>query len=108
MITPMLEKGKNVRQVYLPEKMTKVFYDGQDFHCSPAPQGWQEVEAELHQAVFFIRQGKLLPIGKAVQNTAQLDLTDVQLLGNGASYELYADDGFTKDCSLDRIVTLQK
>lgn len=108
MVTPFLEKGENTRQVYLPESMTKVFYDGSEFAFSPMGRGWHTVEAAPSQVVFFIRKGKLLPIGKAAANTRELCLTDVELFGSGESYELYADDGESKNATLDHITVLRK
>ena len=60
--------------------------------------------APLNTVGFYIRRGKLVPVGKAVSNTAEMDLLDVELLGSGTSYEQYVDDGSAKDCSLDRCV----
>ena len=58
--------------------------------------------------VFFIRKGKLLPIGAAVQSTAELDLKAVTLHGDGDSYALYTDDGESREVSLDNITLLRK
>lgn len=62
----------------------------------------------LGQVVFFIPEGKLLPVGKAITNTAQYDTEDLTLLGTGNSYRLYTDDGLTHHCDLQNIVTLTK
>ena len=48
-----------------------------------------------YKNVFYIRKGKLVPVGKQVSNTSELDLMDVELLGTGTEYEQYADDGYT-------------
>lgn len=108
MVTPFLEKGKKERKVYLPEDMTEVFYDGTDFTFTPVSKGERTIHAELNQVVFYIRKDKLLPIGKAVCNTSQLNLNDVTLHGDGESYELYTDDGITKNCSEENITVLRK
>lgn len=108
MVTPLLEKGKTEREVYLPEDMTQVFYDGSGFTFTSVSQGHHTIHAELNQVVFFIRKGKLLPIGEAVSNTSQLNLTAVKLYGDGKQYELYCDDGASKDCSLANIKILTK
>ena len=91
--------------VSAPEEMTQVLYDG-EFHCAPIEKGWHDVDVELDEAVFFIRRGRLLPVGRAITNTSQYDVTDLTLLGDGESYELYTDDGLTRDCTLDNIRVL--
>lgn len=108
MVTPFLEKGVNTRRVYLPEPMTKVFYDGADFTFTPMGRGWHSIEAKPSEVVFFIRKGKLLPIGAAVQSTAELDLKAVTLHGDGDSYAMYTDDGESREVSLDNITLLRK
>lgn len=97
MMTPVLQEGETEREVYLPEDMTEVKYDGKDFLCSPAKRGITTIEAKLNEIVFFIRKGKLVPVGKGAKNTKSLDLSDVVLLGDGEFYEQYLDDGFTKN-----------
>ena len=104
MIAPILEKGVKGRIVYLPEPMTEVRYSGGSFTCMDVGAGERTAMAPLNTVVFYIRRGKLVPVGKAVSNTAEMDLLDVELLGSGTSYEQYVDDGSAKDCSLDRCV----
>ena len=104
MIAPILEKGVKGRIVYLPEPMTEVRYSGGSFTCMDVGAGERTAMAPLNTVVFYIRRGKLVPVGKAVSNTAEMDLLDVELLGSGTSYEQYVDDGGAKDCSLDRCV----
>jgi len=108
MIAPVLEKGVKGRIVYLPERMTEVRYAGGEFTCMEVGAGERTVMAPLDQVVFYIRQGKLVPVGKAAANTAELDLMDVELLGTGTCYRQYVDDGYTKDCTLNRCVVRTK
>lgn len=108
MITPVVQKGKNGRRVYLPEDMTMVRYDGQDFTCSPVSKGELEIQVPVDQVVFFIRKGRLLPVGKPITNTKQADVENLQLLGDGERYELYWDDGMTRACTLDNIRIINK
>ena len=47
--------------------------------------------------VFFIRKGKAIPRGAAAMNTERLDAATLKMIGyDGAEYELYEDDGYTK------------
>ena len=108
MIAPVIKKGATSRTVYLPEAMTKVCYDGKDFVCTPCSKGQQTVEVALDQVLFFIRKDKLLPVGKAVNNSRDVVVDDLQLLGDGNTYELYWDDGMTRDCTEENITLLKK
>lgn len=107
MIAPIIKEGAVERRVYLPEDMTQVTFDGENFTCESVQKGTITVRAQLHQVVFFIRKGKLLPIGKAITNTRDMDLQDLTLLGNGEQYALYADDGLSRNCSLDHVRILK-
>lgn len=51
----------------------------------------------MDEVVFFVLKDKLVPVGE-----------DLILLGNGTEYQLYEDDGLTKDYSLDNIRILRK
>ncbi len=104
MIAPILEQGAKGRIVYLPEPMTEVRYGSDGFTCINVGAGERTVMAPLNQVVFYIRQGKLVPVGKPAANTAELDLLDVELLGTGSVYEQYVDDGSTKRCGLEHCV----
>lgn len=108
MIAPILEEGVNGRTVYLPEPMTEVRYSSDGFTCIEVGAGERTAMVPPNQVVFYIRKGKLAPVGKPAANTAEIDLADVEFLGSGASYEQYIDDGYTKDCSLDRCVVRYK
>ena len=71
-------------------------------------KGKHTIRAKVDEVVFFVRSGKLVPLGKACSNTSQLDYDSLVLYGDGETYELYADDGFTKDISPDNIRVLRK
>lgn len=106
MMAPLMEKGKNTRRVYLPEDMTFVLYDGWEFNQTPMKKGWAEIFATANQVPFFIRKGKLVPVGQAAKNTGEVDLSKVTLLGDGQQYEQYLDDGISKDYGLEKIRVL--
>ncbi len=107
MAAPIVQEGAPERQVFLPEDMTEVRYDG-NFHCSPAPRGTRTVHMALDEVVFFIRKGKLLPVGPEIQNTREYDPERLTLLGDGESYGLYTDDGIGFDCTMENVRTLRK
>ena len=108
MIAPVVEKGATGRTVYLPEDMTMVRYDGKDFVCTTCVKGEQQVCVPVDQVVFFIRKGKLLPVGKPITNSRDADIIDLQLLGDGSNYELYWDDGLTRDCTLENVRAIER
>lgn len=108
MIAPVVEEGAQGRSVYLPEPMTEVRFGSAGFTCTEAGAGERFVSVPLNEVVFYIRQGKLIPVGRPAANTAEMDLLDGELLGGGTAYEQYVDDGYTKDCTLERCLIRRK
>jgi alpha-glucosidase len=108
MMAPIVREGQTRRRVYLPENMTCVRWDGKNFTCTPMEKGDREITAELHEVVFFIRKGCLVPIGRELQSTAEADFNDLTLLGDGESYALYTDDGLCRDCSMENVKLLKR
>lgn len=108
MMTPIVRQGQTRRQVYLPEDMTQVRWNGEEFLCEAAEKGKRTIEAALGEVVFFIRKGTLVPVGRAIASTAEADFDHLTLLGDGQEYDLYADDGLTRDCTMDNVRKLTK
>ena len=108
LIAPVLEKGAKGRRVYLPEAMTEVRWDGASFSARQAAAGEHFVKVPLGEVVFYIRKGKLLPVGGAAMHTGECDLSAVTLLGDGEEYEQYLDDGLTRSVSEDNIRLLRR
>ena len=88
--------------------MTMVKYNGVSFTESPAPRGERVIEAALHEIVFFVLKNKLLPIGKAILNTKEIDFENLELVGDGAEYALYADDGVCREYGVDRLRVMRR
>lgn len=107
MIAPVLSRG-NKRKVYIPERMTEVRWNGREFITRPVGAGESVICVPLGEVVFYIRSGKLLPVGHGGRNTGEVNLTEVELLGDGAVYEQYIDDGITRDCTTANIRTLTR
>ena len=103
MMTPVLEQGSTERTVYLPEDMTMVRYDGSGFFCTEVKRGKLKINVALHEIVFFVLHGKLVPVGPEIMNTAEIDFENLTLLGTGTEYALYADDGLTRHFDMDNI-----
>ena len=108
LIAPVLEKGAKGRLVYLPEAMTEVRWDGASFSARQAAAGEHFVKVPLGEVVFYIRKGKLLPVGGAAMHTGEADLAAVTLLGDGEEYEQYLDDGVTRSVSEGNIRLLRR
>lgn len=108
MVAPLIEQEKSTRMVYLPEDMTKVLYDGGNFNCTMLEKGWHKIKAKLNEVVFFIRNSKLVPVGNFAESTKDVDLYNVELLGNGKEYAQYIDDGQTKIITNKNIRLLKK
>lgn len=104
MMTPILKENETTRTVYLPEDMTMVKYNGKEFVCEKVVKGDITIDVKLNEVVFFILKDKLVPIGKDIKNTREIDFDDLTLLGDGQTYELYVDDGLTREYRLENIV----
>ena len=108
MMTPIVKEGATSRTVYLPEDMTQVRYDGEQFTCTPVTKGERTIEVKLNEVVFFVLKDQLVPIGKPITNTAEYDVAELTLLGDGKTYELYTDDGLTRDCSMKNVKVIER
>lgn len=103
MITPIYTQNATGRYVYLPEEMMLVRMRSlTDYETEVLAAGHHYVKAELSELVFFIRKDKAIPLGAVAMNTEKLDASTLKLLGyDGAEYDLYEDDGFTKKYDID-------
>lgn len=108
MVAPIIKRGATSRTVYLPEDMTKVTYDGENFLEEGLEKGNQEIEMPLGKIIFFIKKDKAVIYGKPASNTAELRLEEVSFLGQGKTYDQYLDDGFTKEVDEKKIRRLKK
>lgn len=108
MIAPVVTEGAAGRTVYLPQDMTMVRYDGKTFESTPVKQGQITIDVKLHEVVFFVLKDALVPVGPAISNTSQIDWDHLDLYGDGTSYALYADDGLTREYSMENVRILKK
>ena len=99
MLAPVCTRNAKGRYVYLPEEMLLIRMRSlEDYDCEPLPKGHHYVNADLKELIFFIRKGKAIPVGKSAKNTESLDSDHLSLLGyEGAEYELYEDDGISRN-----------
>ncbi len=98
MIAPVYEQNATGRHVYLPEAMTLVRFKGCELEESvDVPAGHTWITVPLDEIVFFIKKGHLLPLAEPAEFVDGVDWNTLTLLGDdGATYELYNDDGLTQ------------
>ena len=97
MIAPVVEEGVNGRDVYLPEEMIQVRFDGEKFETEVCQAGFHYIQVPLHQVVFYIRNNKSIVVSKKqYTSTIDMDLSDVERLGYDVEYDHYIDDGISK------------
>ena len=108
MISPILQKGTSRREVYLPEPMLEVSCQKGKIKTARRTEGSHEIRSVPGQVIFFVRSGKLLPLARPCLNTTQLDIDSLQFLGDGTTYELYWDDGLSREITEENIRILNK
>ena len=112
MIAPVYEQNATGRHVYLPEQMKLVKFKGGDVSQeSILPAGYTYVHIALDELVIFIRKGKIVPLAKAGGDCLSLDKIDCKDLDllhlgeKGSYYELYDDDGESRNIDLQSGLT---
>lgn len=100
MIAPVYTQNATGRYVYLPEEMKLIrMHSAEEWEEEILPAGDHYISVELDEIVFFIRKGKLLPLAKEADCVDHMEsqLTYLDFADKKAEYELYRDDGFSKD-----------
>ena len=72
----------------------------EDYDVQPMEKGHHYVPAAMEELIFFIRKNHVIPVAKSAKNVAEMDFEHLDLLGyvtEEARYELYDDDGNSKD-----------
>lgn len=101
MLAPVYQQNATGRGVWLPEEMLLVrMRTLSDYDTEVLPAGYHYVPVKLEELVFFVRKGRAIPVCDGGECTAELKTDSLRMLGyEGAAYELYDDDGLTKDIS---------
>ena len=72
-----------------------------DIEQTEMKKGHHFVEVPLNEVILFIRKGKCIPLADFAECVADINTKKLQLLGYaGSSYQLYDDDGYTRECNL--------
>lgn len=111
MIAPVYEQNKSGRYVYLPEEMKMYRMRSlTDMDEEILSKGDHYVKAELNEVLIFVRPDHIVPMSCGGNNVASVDESKLKVFGfvkDKAKYELYNDDGVSKDYDLDKnIVTI--
>lgn len=101
LIAPVYEQNATGRYVYLPEEMLLVRWTG-DVSMSRRvyEKGRHYIHVALDEVIFFIRPDHLVPVsrgGDCVERTDFNHLMLLEFIKHKAVYELYDDDGETRD-----------
>lgn len=105
MIAPVYQQNATGRYVYLPEKMrmlrlkSLVKIDSVELQA-----GHHYIDVALDEVILFIRPGKILPMAESALTVKQVEESILTLYCCGeesSSYELYQDDGFTTEFTLE-------
>lgn len=106
MIAPVYEQNAIGRNVYLPEKMKMVRFDGtQIAETAVLSTGHHFIRVALNEIVIFIRKGHILPLAAGGENVTEVDWNDLELVHfaePGDFYELYDDDGTSRQVELEK------
>jgi len=101
MIAPVYQQNAEGRYVYLPETMKMVkIRSMDDMSFEIMEKGHHYIPVALHEVIFFIRPGKIVPFTEPAKCISDLDdrnLRYMHFLKGEGSYELYRDDGFSRD-----------
>lgn len=115
MLAPVYEQNAAGRYVYLPESMKLVRMKSlKERSFEILPKGHHYILTALDEVVFFIRPEKMLPLSKGGMCVEEVDFTDLEIIDfitTTGSYELYLDDGYSKDYenpSYIKVLTVDK
>ena len=99
MIAPVVEQNAEGRYVYLPERMKLIrMKAGDRYSESVLEKGEYYIPVALDEVVFFLREGKVLPLAKPAKNVKSLDedhLSWIKFISEETTYDVCRDDGFT-------------
>ncbi len=109
MIAPIYKQNAKGRYVYLPEEM-KLYRvrSTKDMDIEILEAGHHYVSANLNEVLIFVRKNHIVPLAKEGNCVDKTDCNNLRLLNfikEEASYELYDDDGYTKNYDMDKHIT---
>jgi oligosaccharide 4-alpha-D-glucosyltransferase len=97
LVVPVLQKSASIRKTYLPQGK---WYDPTDNKFYTGNQ-WIDYDVNLFKMPYFIKEGSFVPMYQGVGNTKEIVNSKMAVLvvpsKNKSSYELYEDDGESKN-----------
>ncbi len=107
MLCPIYEQNGRGRYVYLPEDMLMLrMRSVDDFEKIPMIAGDHYVEVALEELIFFVKKNRAIPMAKPARRVKDIDYSTIVMHGwleKPYVYELYDDDGLSREVSLDHI-----
>ena len=102
LVAPVLQKDAVVRKVYLPKEK---WYDPTDNKFYKGGQ-WVDYELNLFKMPYFVKEGSFVPMYQGEGNTSEIVNSKMLVLfvpsKNKSSYELYEDDGESKNAIVQK------
>ena len=102
LVAPVLQKDAVVRKVYLPKEK---WYDPTDNKLYKGGQ-WVDYELNLFKMPYFVKEGSFVPMYQGEGNTSEIVNSKMLVLfvpsKNKSSYELYEDDGESKNAIVQK------
>ena len=112
MIAPVYRQNADGRYVYLPERMKLLrFREDGSLEEEVLEKGHHYVKVALSDVVFFLREGKTIPLAQNAEYIEALEGKPLDMLkfGEGElSYELYDDDGVSFPVEWERNICVLK
>lgn len=110
MLTPIYEANAVGRTVYLPEDMLLWTVDNyNNRNLQVVQKGHSYISSELNTVPVFIKKNKILVVGNRAKNVESIDNRDISIIAyveDVAEYDLYDDDGVSKDYLVGKHSTL--
>ncbi|MCK9170990.1 MAG: alpha-glucosidase [Treponema sp.] len=101
LIAPVYEQNATGRYVYLPEDMIQVTWQNEKAVQQNIAKGDHYINVPLNAVVFFVKHDHLIPLCRPALSSDKLDTSEFTFLGDGSSYNLYEDDGYTRDVKIE-------
>ena len=106
MIAPVYTQNARGRYVYLPEEMkfVKFLPDG-SISEEILSAGHHYVEIALNEVPLFIRKGRCIPVADPAEYVEAVNPDTIRCIGyTGSTYEIYDDDGVSREYDLEKNV----
>ena len=107
MLAPVYKQNSEYRNVYLPEKMMAVHMKDKDHYDLKLVEGGHYHESvSKDQWLFYILKDQLLLLTPSALRTDALEVEDLNIIAyvdKQAQYDLYLDDGISKNSRVDHL-----